>query len=56
MNGGRCGFEVVLHIALSGWVAVEFGVIVDEGKVLSLFHGVLGFHGVNTRSGNDGEY
>lgn len=50
MNGGGCGFEVPLHIALCGWVAVEFGVIVDEGKILSLFVCVLGFHCVSKRS------
>jgi hypothetical protein len=28
---------------LSAWIAVEFGVIVDEDKVLPLFFGGLGF-------------
>lgn len=40
------------NLALNGWVAVEFGVIVDEGKVLPLIFGVLGVLGAN----NDGEH
>lgn len=37
MNRGRAHLEISLHVGLSGRPAVDLAVVVDEGKVLTLF-------------------
>ena len=37
MNRGRAYLEITLHVSLGGRPAVDLAVVVDEGKVLTLF-------------------
>jgi hypothetical protein len=43
MDSRWCNPKVKLDIRFGGWSPADLGVVVDEGKVLSLFLGIL-FH------------